>query len=168
MDKETLSNYGWVVIAVLILAVMIALATPFGKFISSAVQSTVQGLFDVNDEALSAADILIEDKEIEKFMPKTMSEYGFYYDTEYIWVYSEDNSIIFSNISFIFKPNGDIQIKESGVENSEIIKENLEYSHLKIIGKNDEQDVVFSFSGDGKTLTYQYKNNPAHVFGMVE
>ena len=30
MDKETLSNYGWIVICVLVLAVMIALATPFG------------------------------------------------------------------------------------------------------------------------------------------
>ena len=28
MDKETLSNYGWVVICVLVLVVMIALATP--------------------------------------------------------------------------------------------------------------------------------------------
>ena len=32
MDKETLSNYGWVVICVLVLVVMIALATPFGKY----------------------------------------------------------------------------------------------------------------------------------------
>ena len=30
MDKETLSNYGWIVICVLVLAVMLALATPFG------------------------------------------------------------------------------------------------------------------------------------------
>ena len=37
MDKETLSNYGWIVICVLVLAVMLALATPFGKFISNAI-----------------------------------------------------------------------------------------------------------------------------------
>lgn len=53
MDKETLSNYGWIVICVLVLAVMIALATPFGEFISNAVQNTKQGLFDVNQNALS-------------------------------------------------------------------------------------------------------------------
>ena len=46
MDKETLSNYGWIVICVLVLAVMLALATPFGNFISTAVKSTTQGLFD--------------------------------------------------------------------------------------------------------------------------
>ena len=48
MDKETLSNYGWVVICVLVLVVMIALATPFGKFIAEAVKNTTKGLFDAS------------------------------------------------------------------------------------------------------------------------
>ena len=52
MDKETLSNYGWVVICVLVLVVMIALATPFGKFIANAVKNTTQGMFDVSKKAL--------------------------------------------------------------------------------------------------------------------
>ena len=52
MDKETLSNYGWVVICVLVLVVMIALATPFGKFIAEAVKSTTAGLFDASHTAL--------------------------------------------------------------------------------------------------------------------
>ena len=55
MDKETLSNYGWIVICVLVLAVMIALAGPFGNFVADAVKSTTQGLFDVNQNALDAA-----------------------------------------------------------------------------------------------------------------
>ena len=53
MDKETLSNYGWVVICVLVLVVMIALATPFGKYIAEAVKSTTQGLFGASHEALN-------------------------------------------------------------------------------------------------------------------
>lgn len=57
MDKETLSNYGWIVICVLVLAVMIALATPFGDFVADAVKSTTQGLFDVNQNALNAAGV---------------------------------------------------------------------------------------------------------------
>lgn len=61
MDKETLSNYGWIVICVLVLAVMIALAGPFGNFIADAVKSTTQGLFDVNQGALDAAGIVIDD-----------------------------------------------------------------------------------------------------------
>lgn len=62
MDKETLSNYGWIVICVLVLAVMIALAGPFGNFIANAVKSTTQGLFDTNQNALDVAGIEIEEQ----------------------------------------------------------------------------------------------------------
>ena len=57
MDKETLSNYGWIVICVLVLAVMIALATPFGNFIADAVKSTTAGFFSVNQNALNSAGV---------------------------------------------------------------------------------------------------------------
>ena len=53
MDKETLSNYGWVVICVLVLVVMIALATPFGKYIANAVKATTESLFTVSQNALN-------------------------------------------------------------------------------------------------------------------
>ena len=52
MDKETLSNYGWVVICVLVLVVMIALATPFGDFIATAVKNTTRALFDASSNAI--------------------------------------------------------------------------------------------------------------------
>ena len=58
MDKETLSNYGWIVILVLILAVMLALATPFGTFIADGIKSTTQGLFDVNYSALNSTGLI--------------------------------------------------------------------------------------------------------------
>ena len=58
MDKETLSNYGWIVICVLVLAVMIALATPFGGYIKTAVKSTTQGLFDTNKNALNSTGLI--------------------------------------------------------------------------------------------------------------
>ena len=61
MDKETLSNYGWIVICVLVLAVMIALATPFGTFVADAVKSTTQGLFDVNQNALNSTGLINND-----------------------------------------------------------------------------------------------------------
>ena len=66
MDKETLSNYGWVVICVLVLAVMIALATPFGNFIATAVRSTTAGFFNVEKTALNNTGlIVIEDQEFD-------------------------------------------------------------------------------------------------------
>lgn len=52
MDKETLSNYGWVVICVLVLVVMIALATPFGRYIADAVKSTTESLFSATHTRL--------------------------------------------------------------------------------------------------------------------
>lgn len=66
MDKETLSNYGWVVICVLVLVVMIALATPFGKYIAEAVKNTTKALFDVSSKALNtglgqAANVTVKD-----------------------------------------------------------------------------------------------------------
>ena len=58
MDKETLSNYGWIVICVLILAVLLALASPFGTFIADAVKSTTQSLFDVNRIAMNSTGLI--------------------------------------------------------------------------------------------------------------
>ena len=66
MDKETLSNYGWIVICVLVLAVMIALAGPFGTFVAGAVKSTTAGLFGVNQNALGAAGIEIGDQAFDE------------------------------------------------------------------------------------------------------
>ena len=69
MDKETLSNYGWIVICVLVLSVMIALATPFGTYISDGVKATTAGLFETSknalDTGLEEAGITIEDQEFE-------------------------------------------------------------------------------------------------------
>ena len=75
MDKETLSNYGWIVICVMVLAVMIALATPFGGFIRDAVWSTTNGLFDVQNEALNAAGIVTGGSQpgAEESQPSTVS-----------------------------------------------------------------------------------------------
>jgi hypothetical protein len=50
MDKETLSNYGWIVICTLVLAVMIALATPFGEYIKDGVWSITHGFNDTLDK----------------------------------------------------------------------------------------------------------------------
>jgi hypothetical protein len=65
MDKETLSNYGWIVILVLILAVMLALASPFGTFVAGAIKSTTAGLFSVNQAALGSAGIDVNDMVFE-------------------------------------------------------------------------------------------------------
>ena len=57
MDKNTLSNYGWIVIAVLVLSVMIALATPFGNYVKDATVNTLDGLIGVSDNALGVISL---------------------------------------------------------------------------------------------------------------
>lgn len=56
MDRETLSNYGWIVICVLILAVMIALAPVFAEAIKEAVANAYTALIDKGSEAISYID----------------------------------------------------------------------------------------------------------------
>ncbi len=77
MDKNTLSNYGWVVITVLVLAVMLAFATPFGTFIKDAVWNTTEALFATNNKALDTALILDEvggSGEVEEPTPPAVVE----------------------------------------------------------------------------------------------
>ena len=59
MDKNTLSNYGWVVIAVLILSVMIALATPFGNYIRTGVENTTEGIFQTSEKSFNVIGMSI-------------------------------------------------------------------------------------------------------------
>lgn len=56
MDRETLSNYGWIVICVLVLAVMIALAPVFADAIKEAVTNAYEALIDKGSEAISYID----------------------------------------------------------------------------------------------------------------
>ena len=53
MDNETLSNYGWIVICVIVLAVMIALAPDFAEAVKAAVVDATQQLIGHADSALS-------------------------------------------------------------------------------------------------------------------
>lgn len=59
MDKETLSNYGWVVICVIVLAIMIALATPFGQYIRDGVKQLVNGFNGNLEASYSQADFTV-------------------------------------------------------------------------------------------------------------
>ena len=60
MNKQTLSNYGWIIIAVLVLVIMIALATPFARYIFNGTDSAANGFYDSKQNALNAVGIDIE------------------------------------------------------------------------------------------------------------
>ena len=50
MDRESTESYGWIVILVLVLAVMVALAAPAGKYIREAISGTSGALSEVADD----------------------------------------------------------------------------------------------------------------------
>lgn len=56
MDKETLSNYGWVVICIIVLVIMIALATPFGNYIKDAVKAATESFGGIAEDSLNDVD----------------------------------------------------------------------------------------------------------------
>ena len=57
MDKQTLSNYGWLVIVTLILAVMLAFATPFGTYVGDGVVSIANSFVGASDQAIDEDNI---------------------------------------------------------------------------------------------------------------
>ena len=57
MDKQTLSNYGWLVIVTLILAIMLAFATPFGTYVGDGVVSIANGFAGASDQAIDEDNI---------------------------------------------------------------------------------------------------------------
>ena len=56
MDKETLGQYGWLVVCVIIMAIIITLATPFGSVIRNAVADVVTDFNGIADDALSGIE----------------------------------------------------------------------------------------------------------------
>ena len=60
MDKQTLSHYGWIVIVVLVLAVMLALATPFGTYVGDAVVNTAKGFVGTAENNLNEDNIQVQ------------------------------------------------------------------------------------------------------------
>lgn len=70
MDKQTLSNYGWIVISILIIAVMLAFASPFGSFIGTAVKNTAAGLVDVSNNA----NLFLNSMSVKTYTPEEVVE----------------------------------------------------------------------------------------------
>ena len=72
MDKETLSHYGWIVILVLILAVLLALATPFGTFVADGFKATYVGFEMVGSNAMNIAGIVTGNGTQDENSPDTV------------------------------------------------------------------------------------------------
>lgn len=49
MDKETLTEYGWIIVSLLLVVVMLSFATPFGKM---TMDKTINAVDDIVDRAI--------------------------------------------------------------------------------------------------------------------
>ena len=92
MDKETLSNYGWIVICVLVLAVMLALATPFGNFIADGFKAAFLGFGQTNNSML---DTMFDATGTPPSLEYLQNKYPFeYYSTVNLAVTDVNNGTI--------------------------------------------------------------------------
>ena len=96
MDKQTLSNYGWLVIVTLILAVMLAFATPFGTYVGDGVVSVANGIVGTSNDATAEENISQESVE---WAVKT--DYGIDYNTFKYYNTLEDAVEAVNNNSYI-------------------------------------------------------------------
>ena len=96
MDKSTLSNYGWLVIVTLILAVMLAFATPFGTYVGDGVVSVANGIVGTSNDA--TAEENISQSEVE-WAVKT--DHGIEYNTFKYYNTLEDAIEAVNNNSYI-------------------------------------------------------------------
>ena len=77
MDKQTLSHYGWIVVMVLCLSVMLALATPLGHFVGDGVVSIANGFVGTSTNAMKEDSISsMEDKWMDKLNSGTQPSSG--------------------------------------------------------------------------------------------
>ena len=164
MDKETLSNYGWIVICVLVLAVMLALATPFGTFVAGAVKSTTAGLFGVNQNALGAAGIEIGDQafadtnggsETETNTPVKFGE-------KYI-VTTDNLDGTWYGMYYIFYSDGSFDSTQ-GNESAGFVT----YTETEIIPNGISEGISMVVSSDGTTITQLYNGETILVIYTLE
>ena len=52
MDKSTFASYGWIVCIVIIIAILLGMATPFGNFIKAGVNGSLSSFKDTTNAAL--------------------------------------------------------------------------------------------------------------------
>lgn len=57
MDRQTLSNYGWIIITSIILAIMISVVTPLGNYVGNAVSNTLDSYIETNKKAMKDDNI---------------------------------------------------------------------------------------------------------------
>ena len=98
MDKETLSNYGWILVAVLIGSIMLVMATPLGNYVFANIQNaTLEGFNQTNLGKGDPEQEIVSSQERKKVIFETQ---GGEFDGGYITSYQPGTSVYLpTNIS---------------------------------------------------------------------
>ena len=111
MDKETLSNYGWIVVLILVLSVLLALATPFGRFVADGFEATYEGFDNTSNKAFSVLGLSENDGGTgENGGTQTpINALKFSDEGSYVMLYGE-NDVKKRPINFYFNEDGTLSI----------------------------------------------------------
>lgn len=75
MNRQLVSHYGWIIIITMVIAVMIAFATPLGEYVGVALVGTTNGLTNVSDKALSDENMSNEEQGWKDTIGELRSEF---------------------------------------------------------------------------------------------
>ncbi len=104
MDKETLSHYGWIVILVIILAILLGLAQPFGQFIKVSFMNTNEAMKNTGDKALPIINGETTDDTDTSTGTDTTTNYDAIYTFKYI--YNAENIYKVETLTLSVEENG--------------------------------------------------------------
>ena len=154
MDKNILSNYGWIVVMILCLSVLIALATPFGGYIKAGVENTLDGLFETQESALD----VVYNKTIT---PNELEEKGYEFYSTLALAVEDANGLTTANAD-VEKEN-----KETAVAG---LKINGEEASIVLINDSDNTDnlnptVSLLLNLNNKTINF---NETAYISSSMD
>lgn len=161
MDKETLSNYGWIVICVMVLAVMLAFASPFGQFVADAVKSTTQGLFDTNQNALDSAGIEIMQQEFEEMLNgPSATDSPVKFGQPYQMTMEENGMSL--TVEYVFYPDGSATMWMANTIGGYLPAGTVTYTKTEVILEGDpikiSEDGTYLYDPEDETLRLTVKS----------
>ena len=162
MDKNTLSNYGWIVIAVLVLSVMIALATPFGEYIKAGVESTTAGLFETSEKAMNVVGMSASTK--EDGVGGVSSKLYAQIESPYAPKNMLDASLLKTGYAVSDTSNGYITSATNSAYEEIAVQPNTEYY---ITSKNGSSSFRIRFVKNDGTSTFQAKTMSTSKVSIV-
>ena len=170
MDKNTLSHYGWIVVLILILSVLLALATPFGLFAARGFESTYVafslGDYDGLGNAIDNAGGNGGNNKVETFemQPVRLGKADMYGEAFINENGEIDYDEVLANVFYDCFPADDFTAETVAVSEDEmlnIIRNKFIFSNEQF--ENFKKQGTYMFSG-----SYDYVNYQNGIFTLTD